>query len=105
MHDQRHESGGLVLGPGMGVGGGGVSQPLPSSSFKGKRSYQRVGGVGGGGGGGGMGARGMTGRNRVEEGVGSPEWLEPLLKADLRGFVGTRYARSRLKQTLVSLVL
>lgn len=31
-----------------------------------------------------------------------PEWLTPLMRATLDGFVGTRYARSRLKQTLVS---
>lgn len=43
-------------------------------------------------------AAGEAGR----DGVAAPEWLNPLMKTVLPDFQGTRYARSRLKQTLVS---
>lgn len=56
----------------------------------------------------GKGKRSISGRNigalgaGSEDAVGAPDWLSPLMKAELRGFMGTRYCRSRLKQTLVS---
>lgn len=42
-------------------------------------------------------AAGEVGRDDVA----APEWLNPLMKTVLPDFHGTRYARSRLKQTLV----
>lgn len=58
----------------------------------------------------GKGKRSISGRSigvlgtGAEDVGGAPDWLNPLMKAELKDFMGTRYCRSRLKQTLVSRV-
>lgn len=41
-------------------------------------------------------------RDAGRDGAAAPEWLNPLMKAELSDFQGTRHARSRLKETVVS---
>ena len=107
LHDRRQQAegqGGAI--PGV-IGGGGGQQPLnrPHRGAFGK------GKLGGGIGAGVVGARALE----IEEGggllasaasaAGAPEWLNPLVKAELRDFPGTRHCRSRLKKIFVSVLL
>lgn len=108
--------GGLVWGiGGSGIGGGGLRQR--KSHGRDPQSW-RGGGSAGSSGAGDVGVSGLAAAAAAGGGVGAaaaqgaggvgaaapgfPEWLTPLMRATLDGFVGTRYARSRLKQILVS---
>lgn len=98
LHHNQNQRGGGGSGGGQ-IGTGGLAGRLS------------VGGIGGGVGSRqkrstGRGFKGSKGAGADGGGAGpassSPEWLTPLMRTTLRDFVGTRYARSRLKQTLVS---
>ncbi|CAM9638591.1 unnamed protein product, partial [Sphacelaria rigidula] len=106
----NHYPRGVGAGAGMGMGMGmGLSHGRDPQSWRGGGSAGSSGagdvGVSGlaaaAAAGGGVGAAAAQGAGGVGAAApGFPEWLTPLMRATLDGFVGTRYARSRLKQIL-----